>query len=298
MATLRDIQRRIKAVSSTRQITKAMKMVAASKLRKVQDRMFELRDYADKMRNVIARLASGSEQEQHPLLAQRCCQNIEVLVLTSDRGMCGAFNTNIMKAAAKHTAEMEAREIPTVSGGQANVSITTVGKKAKDYYRHRGIKTRHGWTGLSGNVDYGAAQEIASEVIERYISGELDEVYLVYNEFKNMAQQTVRKIKLLPSEPVVEEGVDQINAADFIFEPSEEDLLSALLPKNIEIQIFRALLESTASEEAARMTAMENATKAAGDMIDSLTLKYNKARQASITAELMDIVGGVEALKG
>jgi len=298
MATLRDIQRRIKAVSSTRQITKAMKMVAAAKLRKVQDRMFDLRDYADKMRNVIARLASGAEQEQHPLLAQRCCQNVDVLVMTSDRGMCGAFNTNIMKAATKHIAEMETREVPSVSGGQSQVSITTVGKKAKDYYRHRGIKTRHSWTGLSGNVDYMAAKEIADEVISRYISGELDEVYLVYNEFKNMAQQTVRTIKLLPSEPIVEDGVEQITSADFIFEPSEEDLLNALLPKNIEIQIFRALLESTASEEAARMTAMENATKAAGDMIDTLTLKYNKARQASITAELMDIVGGVEALKG
>jgi F-type H+-transporting ATPase subunit gamma len=298
MATLRDIQRRIKAVKSTSQITKAMKMVAASKLRKVQDRMFQLRDYADKMRNVIARLASGSEQEQHPLLAQRCCRNIEVLVMTSDRGMCGAFNTNIMKAATRHVAEMSAREVQTVSGGLANVSITTVGKKAKDYYRHRGIKTRHSWTGLSGNVDYMAAKEIADEIVARYISEDLDEVYLVYNEFKNMAQQTVRTIKLLPSEPIVEEGVEQINAADFIFEPSEEELLNALLPKNIEIQIYRALLESTAAEEAARMTAMENATKAAGEMIDTLTLQYNKARQASITAELMDIVGGVEALKG
>ena len=260
--------------------------------------MFELREYADKMRNVIARLASGAEQEKHPLLTQRCCKKLDVLVLSSDRGMCGAFNTNIMKAAVKHVGELSERKVELAPEEKVELSIATVGKKAADFYRHRSIKTRHGWTGLSGNVDYMAAQEIAKDVMDRYVAGDVDEVYLVYNEFKNMAQQTVRTIKLLPSEPIVEEGVEQMDVADFIFEPDEAALLDDLLPKNIEIQIFRALLESTASEEAARMTAMENATKAAGDMIDVLSLQYNKARQASITAELMDIVGGVEALKG
>ncbi len=297
MATLRDIQRRIKAVKNTRQITSAMKMVAAAKLRKAQGRMMDLRPYSDKMHSVISNLARGADLEINPLLARRSVKVVEVLVLTSDRGLCGAFNTNIMKAAEALVDEISRNEVDTVSGGQVRINVSVVGKKASDYYRRRNVEMANAWLGFSGRLTYGNAQEVAQSIIERYSSAEIDAVYMVYNMFRNVVSQNVTVSKLLPIEAadISEEGAEQ--AADYIYEPSEQALFDRLLPKNVEIQIYRALLESQASEEAARMTAMENATKAANEMIESLTLQYNKARQAAITAELMDIVGGVEALK-
>jgi F-type H+-transporting ATPase subunit gamma len=288
MATLRDIKRRIKAVQNTRQITKAMKMVAAAKLRRAQQSMMDLRPYSDKMNAVIASLARSADREMHPLLAMRPVRNVEVLVLTSDRGLCGAFNTNVMKAAEKLFAELR-------GNGAEAVNISSIGRKARDYYKRRNVELLSTWTGLSGKAGYSDAQEVAGELIKRYVAEESDEVHLIYNRFKNVAQQEMSVVKLLPVTEAVEEEAGQ---PDIIYEPSEEALLEALLPKHVEIQVYRASLESQASEEAARMTAMENATKSCNEMIDSLTLKYNKARQASITAELMDIVGGVEALKG
>jgi F-type H+-transporting ATPase subunit alpha len=297
MATLRDIKRRIKAVQNTRQITKAMKMVAAAKLRKAQTRMLELRPYADRMGGVIQSLASGADRESHPLLAARQPRVVEVIAMTSDRGLCGAFNANVLKAAGRLVADLEQNEIDSVKGGGLRVGISAVGKKAVDYYKRRNVELRRTWLGLSGgNIAYASAQGVAGDIIGKYVSEEVDEVHLVYNEFVNAGRQEVVTRKLLPlSQFEVEEVVGE--RADFIYEPSEEAILEQLLPKNVEIQIYRALLESQASEEAARMSAMENATKAANEMIDRLTLQYNKARQASITAELMDIVGGVEALK-
>jgi F-type H+-transporting ATPase subunit gamma len=297
MATLRDIKRRIKAVQNTRQITKAMKMVAAAKLRKAQNRMLELRPYADRMGGVIQSLASGADRESHPLLAARQPRVVEVIAMTSDRGLCGAFNANVLKAAGRLVADLEQNEIDSVKGGGLRVGISAVGKKAVDYYKRRNVELRRTWLGLSGgNIAYASAQGVAGDIIGKYVSEEVDEVHLVYNEFVNAGRQEVVTRKLLPlSQFEVEEVVGE--RADFIYEPSEEAILEQLLPKNVEIQIYRALLESQASEEAARMSAMENATKAANEMIDRLTLQYNKARQASITAELMDIVGGVEALK-
>lgn len=296
MATLRDIQRRIKAVKSTRQITKAMKMVAAAKLRRAQSRMLELRPYADKMNAVIKSLAAGSDQRTHPLLAARPRKTVEVLVMTGDRGLCGAFNANILKAAVKLVAEVEREDVDSVSGGPVEVRISSVGKKARDYYRRRNIELKKSWTGISDNITYVNAQEVTRHLVENFVEGTVDEVYLVYSEFINVVQQNPRAFRLLP---LVEETGEAAGGerADFIYEPSEEELLERLLPKNVEIQVYRALLESQASEQAARMTSMENATKSANEMIDNLTLQYNKARQASITAELMDIVGGVEALK-
>ena len=296
MATLRDIQNRIRAVKNTRQITSAMKMVAASKLRKAQSRMMDLRPYAEKMNSVISGLSAGADLEMNPLLAQRPTKAVEVLVLTSDRGLCGAFNSNILKSAQALVQELSREDSDTVAGGPVEINISTVGKKAVDYYKRRKIGLRRSWTGLSGGIDYSRIQELTNDMIERYTSEAVDKVYVVYNMFKNVVIQKVTVAKLLPVEPpeAPEEGEAK---ADYIYEPSEQALFDALLPKNVEVQIFRAMLESQASEEAARMTAMENATKSATEMIDALTLKYNKARQASITAELMDIVGGVEALK-
>ncbi len=289
MATLRDIKRRIKAVESTSKITKAMKMVSAAKFRKAQQRMLEMRPYADRMNGILSSLAGSTEGEIHPLLTVRPRKNIEVIVMTSDRGLCGAFNTNIMKAATRHINELKREGY--------DVTIDIVGRKARDYYKRRGIETRKTWTGISGKISYGNAQEIAAEIIENYTNETTDEVVLIYNEFKSAIAQQVVISRLLPLAPI-EAAEETLPIYNFIYEPSKQEIFSRLVPKNVEIQIFRALLESQASEEAARMAAMENATRAANDMIGSLTLQYNKARQASITKELMDIVGGVEALKG
>lgn len=289
MATLRDIKRRIKAVESTSKITKAMKMVSAAKFRKAQQRMLEMRPYAERMNGILSSLASGAEGETHPLLMVRPRRNIEVLVLTSDRGLCGAFNTNIMKAATRHIDELRREGY--------EVTIDVVGRKARDYYKRRGIEMRKAWTGIAGKISYANAQEMAAEIIENYTNETTDEVVLIFNEFKSAIAQQVVISRLLPLAPI-QAAEETLPIYNFIYEPSKQEIFSRLVPKNVEIQIFRALLESQASEEAARMAAMENATRAANDMIGSLTLQYNKARQASITKELMDIVGGVEAMKG
>ncbi|RPI37274.1 MAG: ATP synthase F1 subunit gamma [Nitrospiraceae bacterium] len=289
MATLRDIKRRIKAVQSTSKITKAMKMVSAAKFRKAQQRMFELRPYAERMGNILSSLAGGAEGEIHPLLAVRPRKNVEVLVITSDRGLCGAFNTNILKAGTKHIAELKKEGF--------EVGISCVGRKARDYFKRRNVELKSSWTGISGKISYANAQEIAGNIIEKYTDETVDEVIVIYNEFKSAIAQKVVIAKLLPLAPI-EASEEALPVYNFIYEPTKQEIFSRLVPKNVEIQIFRALIESQASEEAARMAAMENATKSANDMISSLTLQYNKARQATITKELMDIVGGVEALKG
>ncbi len=292
MATLRDIKKRIKAVHNTQKITKAMKMVSASKLRKVQTRMLDLRPYADKMQDVLMSLAKGVDRESHPLLTFRPRKIVEVVVITSDRGLCGAFNSHILKAAQRFIDEH------TKDG--FHVSISAVGKKARDYFKRRGVATRNSWTGISGNVSFLNAQDIAKNLKDNFINETIDEVTVVYNAFKSMATQTVTAAKLLPLSPVEEgkEGAASGASADFIYEPSMEAIFDRLIPRNVDIQIYRALLESSAAEEAARMSAMENATKSCSEMVETLTLKFNKARQSSITGELMDIVGGVEALKG
>jgi F-type H+-transporting ATPase subunit gamma len=289
MATLRDIKRRIKAVQSTSKITKAMKMVSAAKFRKAQQRMFELRPYAERMNIILSSLAGSVEGEAHPLLVVRPRKNVEVLVVTSDRGLCGAFNTNILKAATKQVADLRKDGF--------EVTISAVGRKARDYFKRRNVDLRNSWAGMSGKLSYSNAQEIASDIINSYTEETFDEVVLVYNEFKSVIAQKVVVARLLPLSPI-SAADDTLPVFNFIYEPTKEEIFSGLVPKNVEIQIFRALLESQASEEAARMSAMENATKSANEMISKLSLQYNKARQATITKELMDIVGGVEALKG
>ncbi|MBI4824089.1 MAG: ATP synthase F1 subunit gamma [Nitrospirae bacterium] len=286
MPTLRDIKRRIKAVKSTRQITKAMKMVAAAKFRKAQLKMLAMRPYAEKMHSVISSLVAIGDMELHPLMAVRPRKTVEVLVITSDRGLCGASNSNILKTAAGFISNLRNQGF--------NVSMSTVGRKAVDYFKRRNVPIRKAWSGFSGDISYSAGREIATNIIENFTNETFDELHLIYNEFKTVMTQKVTVLKLLPLAPF-EAG--EAPSVDFIYEPSEQEIFNRLLPKNIEVQVYRALLESKASEEAARMTAMENATQNANEMIDRLTLQYNKARQASITKELMDIVGGVEALK-
>lgn len=288
MAILKDIRRRINAVKNTKQITRAMKMIAAAKLRKAQSRMIEMRPYADKMNAVIATL-SGDGESRHPLLVPRPRKTVEVVVMTSDRGLCGAFNSNILKTAAKFINERKKEDF--------DVNVSVIGRKAFDYFKRRGVAMRKSWVGLSGKIVYSDAQKIANDIIDSYINGTIDKVFFIYNEFKTVMTQKVAVVKLLPLTAVEELEETVWLLTSFIYEPSRQEILNELLPKNIEIQVFRAILESQASEEAARMTAMENATKNADEMIDKLTLQYNKTRQAGITKELMDIVGGVEALK-
>ncbi|MCX8030383.1 MAG: ATP synthase F1 subunit gamma [Thermodesulfovibrionales bacterium] len=291
MPTLRDIRKRLKAIASTKKITSAMKMVAAAKLRKVQDRMINFRPYAVKMESVLSDLASGStEAGGHPLLVWRPKKKVEVIVLTSDRGLCGAYNSNILRVASQ--------QIDSLKKEGVEVSISVIGRKARDYFKRRSIAIRNAWIGLSGKITYANAQEIAKDVIENYENENIDEFIIVFSEFKSMIVQKPTTQKLLP---IGEIGSPQTTSstatATFEFEPSREVLFERLLPKYVEIQIYRALLESQASEEAARMTAMENASKNCEDMIAKVTLIANKVRQAGITKELMDIVGGVEALE-
>ncbi len=292
MATLRDIRKRLKAIQNTQKITAAMKMVAAAKLRKVQDTMLNFRPYAVKMHSVLSNLAGTSEREIHPLLAFRPRRTVEVIVITSDRGLCGAFNTNILKTASARINALKKEGF--------GLSLSTVGRKARDYFRRRNIPMRQSWTGLSGRLAYANAQEIANDLIDKYTDETIDEVILIYSEFKSLILQKVSVTKLLPLgafETEEAKGKESPVSNDFLYEPSRAAIFDRLLPKYIETQVYRALLESQASEEAARMTAMENATNNCRDLITKVTLLANKVRQASITKELMDIVGGVEALK-
>jgi F-type H+-transporting ATPase subunit gamma len=292
MPTLRDIRKRLKAIQNTKKITGAMKMVAAAKLRKVQDRMLNFRPYATRMESVLSDLAKVAEREIHPLLALRPRKNVEVLVVTSDKGLCGAFNANIMRYTAKYIDSLKHEDI--------EVSVNVVGRKARDYFRRRNIPMRKTWIGLSGRIAYTDAQEMAKDLIENYTNETIDEVIIIFNEFKSMIAQKVTTLKLFPigkMEPGSEEAKEPSTYGDYMYEPTRQAIFETLLPKYVEIQIYRALLESSAAEEAARMTAMENATKNCSEMIDKVTLLANKVRQASITKELMDVVGGVEALK-
>ena len=292
MPTLRDINKRLRAIKNTKKITAAMKMVAAAKLRKVQDRMLNFRPYASGMESVLSNLAKVSEREIHPLLALRPRRTVEVVVITSDKGLCGAFNSNVLRASYKYIDQLK------TDGIELNLSV--VGRKARDFYRRREFERRNDWTGISGNVTYGNAQEIANSLSENYINEAVDEVVLIYNEFKSMIAQKIVTMKLLPIgtiEPEGEAARDMSMYGDYMYEPSRQAIFEQLLPKYIEIQIFRALIESSAAEEAARMAAMENATKNCSELIEKVTLQANKVRQAMITKDLMDIVGGVEAMK-
>jgi F-type H+-transporting ATPase subunit gamma len=288
MPSLRDIKRKITSVKKTQQITKAMKMVAAAKLRRSQERVIAARPFARKMMAVIASLATRVERSRHPLLAKREPKNVNLLVLTSDRGLCGAYNTNILRKAVEVVRELKAQ------GKEVKVNI--VGRKGRDFFRKRPSYT----IGLSfadlGMIDFEKAAEIGKLIVEHYSAGGTDEVYLLYNEFKSVIAQKVTLEKLLPVEPPAEPD-PFMSKVDYLYEPSAEEILASILPKHIEVQVFRALLESQASEMGARMTAMDSATRNAKDMIERLTLKFNKQRQAAITKEISEIVGGAEALK-
>lgn len=293
MPSLQDLRRKITSVKNTQKITKAMKMVAAAKLKRAQDRILSARPYAHKLRGVVANLGEHASRTSHPLLHKRTGNNTELLVITSDRGLCGAFNANILRRAVEFLNEQSTNGV--------QVSVSPVGRKSVDFFRRRTWTIRQEWPGVFDRLSYEHALDIGQDIIQQYNEGTFDQLYVVYNEFKSVMQQRVIVEKLLPIEALEEEGGAQEPATgpkgSYLYEPDEDELLETLLPKHFEVQAFRVLLESAAAEQAARMTAMDGATRNAGELIKKVTLFYNKTRQAAITKELMDIVGGAEALK-
>jgi F-type H+-transporting ATPase subunit gamma len=297
MATLKDVQMKIAAVKKTQQITKAMNMVAASKLRGAQESMEGFRPYAGKFSEVLGSLAEKAGDETNPLLEPREeVERIHLVLCTSDRGLCGGFNTNLISKAQAFKKKKEAQGIDVV--------FTNFGKKGRDWCRRNKFERLAEHIGIVGTkVGFNIAVSSGQNLIQGFLDKTYDEVYIVYAEFVSMARQTPVLKQMLPILPIESaeeetEGEETSYLAEHICEPSPPELLGELLPKNVYVQLYSALLETSTSEHAARMAAMDNATKACKDMIENLTLLYNKARQAAITAELMDIVGGAEALKG
>src|SRR3954464_2777853 len=295
MASLRSIRGRIKAVRNMQKITKALKLVSAAKLRRAQDAVVRTRPYAgllDELLGSLARARAEAEIPPHPLMAVRPPKRIEVLLLTSDRGLCGGFNANIIRRAQRFVVE----EGPKYE----SIQFSTIGRRGKDFAKKRGIVTRKDYVGFFGKLRYPMAKEVADDLIAEYTGNKLDAVYLLYNQFKSAISQTITFTQLLPIVAPAQQqqaGKGGIITPEHVYEPSRPQLLEQLIPKQLAMQIWRALLESEASEHGARMTAMDSATKNANEMIDRLSLQYNRGRQASITKELMEIVSGAEALK-
>jgi F-type H+-transporting ATPase subunit gamma len=289
MATLRDIKRKIDAVKKTQQITRAMNMVAAAKLRTTQQQLDQFVPYATQLTEIMNRVAAGVEPQGFPLLmAHEEVVKVELISITADRGLCGAFNTNLIATADKFIQEKEQEGL--------EVSLTQLGRKGRDYFRRRKRPLRIFHEGMLNNPNYGDASSLGQEVIDLFLTHEVDEVYVCYSEFINMVTQRPVVKKLLPITPETMEEEEQ-ELLEYIFEPSREGVLNDLLPNYIKLQLLECFFQTAVSEHAARMTAMDNAVNNCKEMVRDLTLVYNKARQAAITAELMDIVGGVEALK-
>jgi len=285
MATLRDIRRRIRAVQSTQKITRAMKLVAAAKLRRAEERIREARPYARKMSELLGSLALRTSADSHPLLARRERGRREIVIITADKGLCGAFNSNILRRSLEFIRQSE----------EARLSLVVVGRKARDHYRRRPWTIKSEMVGFFDRLAYSHAAELSKGLIEAYLMEETDEVHLIYNEFRSVAVQRVVREQLLPITPAPAPADAAL--VDYLYEPSANSILADLLPRHVRTQVYRALMESLAAEHGARMTAMEAATKNAAEMIDLLTIHYNKARQERITKELLDIVGGAEALR-
>jgi F-type H+-transporting ATPase subunit gamma len=306
MANVRDYRTRIRSVKSTQQITRAMYLVSAAKMRRAQERIVTARPYARKMLQVLASLAARAEAEKHPLLARREENKVLVVVISADKGLCGSFNTNILHRARQFLDGLPAK-------GAREVRVDVIGKKAREWFKRRSYTVRKVEVDLFRDLRPKHAQAIAEELARAYVAEEYDAVYIVYNEFKSVIQQKPVVEQLLPipldlleaigRESTGPESVGAIDAVggrppeDYIYEPSAEALFSALLPRHVMTQVFRVLHESAAAEQGARMTAMNNATSNAADMIETLTLKMNKIRQASITNEILEVVSGAEAQK-
>jgi F-type H+-transporting ATPase subunit gamma len=287
MANLKSIKKRIVSVKNTRQITKAMKMVSAAKLRRAQENVVAARPYAGKLAEVLERLAQTQEADPSPLMVKRDTGRALLVVVTSDRGLCGGFNANLSKAAERFIKERK--------GDFKEMSLMTIGRKGYEFLRNRHtVRKHHG--NIFSTLSYQTAALIAAELVEGYLADEYDEVFVIYNAFKSVMTQDITLEQLLPIVPKA--GASEEVGTEYIYEPSKAALLDELLPKHIEVQVFKSLLESVASEHGARMTAMDAASKNATEMIGKLTLIYNRARQAAITTELMEIISGSESIKG
>jgi len=293
MASLKDVKSKIGGVKKTAQITSAMNMVAAAKLRGAQQKMEDFRPYTEKFNQAMSNLSANMESGQFPLMEVRDVQTVEIVIVTSDRGLCGSFNSHIFKAAEKLISQYE-------SEGK-KVTLVCVGKKGNAYFKKR-VHVRKAYTTIMGSFQMFNARTIAQDIAGNFLAGEADKVHVIFGKFMSVAVQRPATEVLLPVQPEVSEAEDTAEAGaaagDYIYEPSPTEIMDVLLPLYMNVMIYHAMLETGASEQAARMTAMDNATRACKDMIKDLTLLYNKARQAGITAELMDIVGGAEALKG
>ena len=289
MATLRDIKNRIVGVKSTQKITKAMKMIATAKLRGAQQRIVGARPYANKISEMLSRLAADDSLKANPFFVIRPVKKVCVVVITADRGLCGAFNTNIIKEATNYITEE--------SENGTDLSILVVGKKASEYFSKRNYTIEGKMIGLFGSLEYQSTLELYNNLVPKYLSGEIDKIVLVYNEFVSMIQQKIVKVQLLPIPFIHEESKEKSYSSNYIFEPDQFSIFESLIPKHLKVQLWRALLESNAAELSARMTAMDNATTNAQELIRSLNLTYNKERQAAITKEILEIVSGANALK-
>lgn len=289
MPSLKDIRKRIRSVKNTQQITKAMKMVAAARLRRAQENIETLRPYAHRMRDLIAQLAARADFSDHPLLTQRDPKRVVLLILTSDRGLAGAFNSNINRETENYIKANER--------GHEDIELDIIGRKGFEYFKRRDVKIDRYFEGILQNVTLENASDIAEHTTAQFRDESLDAVYCVYNEFKSAISQNVVVEQLLPVVPA-EVGESDDKLPEFIYEPSKRDVMDAVLPRHVTVQLYRMLLESVASEMGARMSAMDSATKNAGELIDKLTLQYNRARQQNITKELLEIISGAEALKG
>jgi len=280
MANIRDIRRRITSAKNIQQITRAMKFVSAARLRKAQDRIIAARPYARQMVAVLNSLATRVPEQAHPLLAQRGDENIELVVITADRGLCGAYNTNIIRQALDFL----------VRHSDKKVELNILGKRGRDFFRRRSYAVRHEAIGVLAKPSFADAAAIAKDLIEEFSKGEKDQIWLVYNEFKSVVQQRVIMEPVLPIQRL--ENPDDTARLDYLYDEPPAEIFANLLPRHVEAQIFRALLEAAASEQGARMAAMEAATNNAGEMIEGLTLHANKVRQAGITKELIEVVSG------
>jgi len=283
MAALLDIRRRIRSVKSTQQITRAMKMVAAARLRRAQDRIFNARPYANQMMALLSSVAARSTDRSHPLLAERPIERQLLVLVTADRGLCGAFNTNLVRAGQSYLGEHRDRD----------VSILTVGRKGRDYFIRRPVKVIGEHINIFGRLEFSQSQPIAQRIIELYTQEKVDAVDFIYNEFKSIMTQRVRVERYLPIKPIVPAAGESL--IDYLYEQPAQDIFNVLLPRYVDIEVYRALLESQAAELAARMTAMDAATNNAAEMIDSLTLYMNRVRQAAITREIIEVVSGAAA---
>jgi len=290
MATLRDIKLRIKGVKSTQQITKAMKMVAAAKLRRATESILNARPYAKKISVLLSHLVNEDDKQSNPLFADREIKNIAVVVVTADRGLCGAFNTNILKEASRYIEEK-------IKQKGLEHQLYCLGKKGSDYFSRRNYNIAATYPGIFSHIDYTTAQKLVDEIIPKYLDGSIDKVIIIFNEFKSIIQQKIVVEQFLPIISGDEKNNHKQESPNYIYEPDQKGILNYLLPKHLKGQMWRVLLESNASEFAARMTAMDNATTNAKELIRTLSLTYNSKRQAAITTEILEIVSGANALK-